>query len=471
MFQHCKTAFVSVVMMSIFLTACAPQVIVETVVVTQVMTEIVEIPGIPITKEVIETYVVEITPIATKKLEIFHWWTSPSQRETVEAMFRAFKTRYADVEIIENPMPTGSSADPQTVLQSRITAGLPPDTFQVLGGAEIKGYVDKGVLQPLDELYAVLDYAEVIPEPLLKSVSVDGRPYAVPLNIHIQNLLYYNKKLFEELEITPPTTFNELLSACKAISANKLDMSCMALGSKDKWSDALIFESLLLDKGGPEYYAQLFKGEVDVATDENFKKALENYQRLLPYINKDHASLTWEQAVALVGSGVSAMTLTGSWAIGAFIEKSNWQPGVDFGAISFPQKSERVLLFHSDAFGIAAGAPDPEEGLAWLEAVGSPDVQIPASAIQSGLFARTDIDPAEHPDPIRQELQAFARDNPSMLILDQQGGILPSIAQPVYWDIISDFLIKPSPNETMQDIDNMMTTYNVNEASAWYQWP
>jgi glucose/mannose transport system substrate-binding protein len=248
-------------------------------------------------------------------------------------------------------------------------------------------------------------------------------------------------------------------------------MSCLALGSKDKWGDALIFESLLLDKGGPEYYAQLFKGEVDVATDANFKKALENYQRLLPYINKDHTSLTWEQAVALVGSGKSAMTLTGSWAIDAFIEKSNWQPGVDFGAISFPQKPERILLFHPDAFGMAIDAPNPEEGLAWLEAVGSPEMQIPASAIQSGLFARSDIDPAEFPDPIRQELQAFARDNPGKLILDQQGGILPAIAQPVYWDIISDFLIKPSPNETMQDIDNMMTTYNVNEASAWYQWP
>jgi glucose/mannose transport system substrate-binding protein len=289
--------------------------------------------------------------------------------------------------------------------------------------------------------------------------------------MHIQNMLYYNLKLFEELKITPPTSFRELLSACRMVSAIKQDMTCIALGSKDKWSDALILDSLLLDMGGPEYYTHLFKGELDVATDANFKTALENFQRLIPYINEDHADLTWEQAVGLVGSGKSAMTIMGTWASDVFINNFNWQPGVDFGAISFPQKPERILLFHSDGFGMAAGAPDPVESMAWLKAVGSPEVQIIATGIQGGLFARIDIDPNELPDPIRKELQAYIQDNPGRLILDQHGGILPASAQPVYWDIVSDFMIKLSPNESMQDTDNMMATYGVKEASAWYDWP
>jgi glucose/mannose transport system substrate-binding protein len=472
LYKRCWTIFATLAVMSIFLTACAPQVIRETVVVTRVVTEIVQVPSTPVVKEVIETVVVTPTPAPPeKKLEIFHWWTSPDDGEAAKAMFAAFKARNPDIKLIENPGASRGSANPRTVLQARITAGLPPDTFQTLGGAELKNAVDSGILQPLDELYAELGYVDVIPGTLLKAVSVDGHPYAVPFNIHIQNVLYYNLKLFEELKLTPPTSFKELLAACKLISASKPDMTCLSLGSRDAWAAALILDSLLLDRGGGDYYARLFKGEVNIETDAKFKAALENLQRLIPYINEDHSSLTWEQAVAQVGSGVSAMTLTGSWAIRAFIEKSNWQPGVDFGATTFPQKPERVLLFHSDAYGMTTNAPNPEATTEWLSAVASPELQIPTNVAQGGLFARNDIDPAELFDPIRQELQNFIRENPGKLILDQYGSILPINAQSVYWDIIADFLVKPDANEAIQDTANMMATYSVKEASAWYQWP
>ena len=49
----------------------------------------------------------------------------------------------------------------------------------------------------------------------------------------------------------------------------------------------------------------------------------------------------------------------GTWAIGAFIQGSKWQPGVDFGAVTFPQKPERILLFHPDTYGITVKAPHP----------------------------------------------------------------------------------------------------------------
>ncbi len=207
MYQKSMAVLIPVVIMSVILSACAPQVIIETVLVTHVVTEIVEVPSTPEVKEVVKTVIVEAIPApAEKKLEIFHWWTTPGERQAAEAMFAAFKARNPDVEIVENPGPAGGSIDPRAVLQSRITLGLPPDTFQVLGGAELRSSVDSGILQPLDELYAELGYADVIPEPVLEAVSVGGHPYAVPLNMHIQNMLYYNLKLLNELKIAPPTT-------------------------------------------------------------------------------------------------------------------------------------------------------------------------------------------------------------------------------------------------------------------------
>ncbi|MBN2550762.1 MAG: extracellular solute-binding protein [Anaerolineales bacterium] len=474
MVKKFATLISALVMLSMLLGACAPAPTAEVkeIVKTVVVTEIVEVAGTPEVKEVVKEVVITATPAPVKqKLEIFHWWTAPGEREAADAMFAALKNNYPDIEVVENPVPGGGGVSHRVVLQARITAGLPPDTFQTLGGAELKNYVDSGILQPLDALYAELGYDKVIPGPLLKAVSVGGKPYVVPLNMHIQNILYYNLKLFNELGIQPPTTFDELLAACETIRAAKPEMACLGLGSKEKWGDAFVFDSILLELGGADWYVKLYKGEIDVATDTIFSDALAKFQQLIPNINTDHSGLTWDQAVSLVGSNQAAMTLMGTWAIGAFVKGSNWQPGVDFGAVTFPQKPERVLLFHPDTYGMTVGAPDPEATMNWLKVVSSAELQIPTDVTQGGLFARTDIDPMEFPDPIRQELQSYVAANPGMLILDQHGSILPATAQPIYWDIISAFLVQPDIAATVQAVANMMTTYNVKEASAWYLWP
>ncbi|MGB9669366.1 MAG: ABC transporter substrate-binding protein, partial [Anaerolineales bacterium] len=110
-----------VLLASAVLTACAPaqaptpEKVVETV--------IVEKPG--------ETVIQVVTPTPEpkqKKLEIFHWWTAPGEREAADAMFKAFHDKYPDIQVVENPVPGGGGVSHRVVLQSRIIAGIPPDT-------------------------------------------------------------------------------------------------------------------------------------------------------------------------------------------------------------------------------------------------------------------------------------------------------------------------------------------------------
>jgi glucose/mannose transport system substrate-binding protein len=426
---------------------------------------------------IIQTKIVLVTATpqpAEKKLEIFHWWTAPGEREAADAMFAALKAAYPDITLVENPVPGGGGTEHRVVLKARITAGIPPDTFQTLGGAELKDYVDSGVLLPLDDFYATTGYASKIPKPLLSAVTIDGHPYSVPLNMHLENILYYNKKLFDSLNLAAPAGYDDLIAACKAIKAAKPDMTCLAVGSKDNWSDVFVLDTIMMELGGPEYYVKFFKGEVDVANDPIFKQSLEKFAALQQYSNmRDHSSLTWDQAVGAVGAGQAAMTMMGTWAIGAFVKGSNWQPGVDFGAVNYPTKPERILLFHPDTYGCTVGAPDPAECQEWLNVVASPELQIPTDVTQGGLFARTDIDPMEFPDPIRQEMQDYVSKNPDKLIMDQHGTILPNPAQVEYRVIISTFFASARPNvaDAIQATAEMMTTYNVKAGAAWYQWP
>jgi len=403
-------------------------------------------------------------------LEIFDWWTAPGEKEAMTAMFSVFKQKYPLVKIVENPVAGGGGVSQRVVLQARLSAGLPPDTWQTLGGAELKAYYDGGHLAPLDQLYSQLNYLSAIPKPLAATVTFDGHPYAIPLNMHIQNILYYNKKLFAGLNLTPPTTYDELLKVAKAIKAANPKMYPLALGTKEKWEAAFVLDGLLFELGGPNYYVKLYKGGIDVKTDPTFRAALQRLQGLIPYIYPYNAGLTWDASAGLVVSGDAAMVSMGTWCIGYF-KGRGWTPGKEFGAVTFPQKPERYLLFHSDTYILPKKAQHPAVTMDWLKVVSTPDLQIPTDVIQGGLFARLDIPPSKFPDPIRQELASYVRANPGKLILDQHGSIAPESFTQAYWDVIAAFIAKPDVDATISHVADLFQTYKVSTEAAWYRWP
>jgi glucose/mannose transport system substrate-binding protein len=486
MFHKSKIGLLLVVvtLLSLLVAACAPaptpERVVETVVVEKekIVKETVEVEKevvttVEVEKEVVKEVVVTATPEPeARELEIFHWWTGPGEREAADAMFAALNDAYPDVTVVENPVAGGGGVSHRVVLQGRMAAGLPPDTFQTLGGAELKAYVDGGALEPLDDLWAELNYAEAIPGPLANAVSIDGHPYVVPLNMHIQNILYYDMALFEELGLEAPTNFDELIAASQAIKEAYPDKSPLGLGTTENWEAAFVLDSIILEEGGPDYYVSLHKGEVDVTTDETYRAALEKLAQLKEYIYPFHSNLTWDQSVGLVVSGDSAMVIMGTWAIGAFIA-NDWTPGEDFGAVTFPSQPERFLLFHPDTYGLTTGAKHPSATMDWLRVVASPELQIPTDVTQGGMFARIDIDPSEFPDPIRQEMQAYVRDNPDKLILDQHGSIAPASFSNEYWITIAGFMAadEPDVDATIQQVATLFDTYAVQEEAAWYTWP
>ena len=70
-------------------------------------------------------------------------------------------------------------------------------------------------------------------------------------------------------------------------------------------------------------------------------------------------------------------------------------------------------------------------------------------------------------------MQQYVADNPDKLILDQHGTILPNAAQVQYRVIISTFFAAADPDvdAAIAETADMMTTFNVKEGAAWYQWP
>jgi ABC-type glycerol-3-phosphate transport system substrate-binding protein len=289
--------------------------------------------------------------------------------------------------------------------------------------------------------------------------------------MHIQNILYYNKKIFSDLKLKEPKNFNDLIQAAAAIKKAYPKMYPIGLGPKEKWEAAFGLDEIILEEGGPEYYVKLFKGEVDVKKDRIFRASLEKLAKMKPYIYPFHSNLTWDQSVSLVVAGDSAMVTMGTWAIAPSSTTNGRRARTSERSPS--QGAQRYLLFHADSFVLPKGAPNPGTTMDFLRVTASPELQIPCDVVQGGLVARIDIDPKVFPDPIRQEMQAYIRDNPTKLILDQHGSIAPASFSTEYWTAVAGFMAadKPDINRMLAQVDTLFKTYEVKKDAAWYVWP
>jgi len=102
------------------------------------------------------------------------------------------------------------------------TGKSPYDIVQTFDGPFVE-YASKGWLYdmtPLVNKYKAEYKLDDIPQELWAANSYDGKIYGFPLIQNMQ-ILYYRKDLFDELKLTPPTTFDELIEVSKKIQDSK----------------------------------------------------------------------------------------------------------------------------------------------------------------------------------------------------------------------------------------------------------
>ncbi len=355
-------------------------------------------------------YYTQQQPTKKEELIIYHWWTAGGEKQAIDEVFKIYREKYG-IDIVENPVAGGAGAVMKAVIWGLLAAGTPPDTFQVHAGGELKEYVDAGYLEPVDEVWDELGLKDVVPETLQAMCKFNGHYYAVPINVHRSNVLWYNPKIFDELKIIDkfgdPREWNltTLLEVARYIKQNKPDVAPIALATRNKWPLTHLFEVLLVLHGGPETYVKFWTGKFNY-NDPNDPvwKAVKDVLEVIGTMakeglfNSNHPELTWDQAAALVAQGKAAMYIHGDWVAGYYIA-NNYKYGEDWAAAPFPKN---VFILLSDSFNMPKNAPHPDAAKKWLLVVGSKEAQEKFNLIKGSIPARTDVSPS-YPDPYRPE--------------------------------------------------------------------
>lgn len=323
---------------------------------------------------------------STSKVDIFSWWTAGGEADGLKALLAVFHQEYPKYQIVNDAVAGGAGSNAKAVLASRMTAHEPPDSFQAHAMAELNAYVAAGEMLPIDNLYKSQGWYKVFPSELINNLKVNGHMYAVPVDVHRGNVLWYNPAIFKKYHLTPPSTFAQFFSDAKVLKSH--GVTPLALGDTDTWESTMLWENVLLGSLGPDVYQQVWKGKVKF-TDPRVVSATKTFVDMLGYVNSNHSALQWQDASALVGKGQAAMNLMGDWAKG-YYTSVNLKPVSGFGWAPFPG-TQNDFEFIIDAFGLPKGAPNPSGATAFLKVLGSEAGQAAFNPKKGSIAARTDV--------------------------------------------------------------------------------
>jgi glucose/mannose transport system substrate-binding protein len=329
-----------------------------------------------------------LTANAQQVVEVVHWWTSGGEAAALNVLKQDMQKRGYGWK--DSPVAGGGGDQARTVLRARVAAGNPPEAMQMLGFI-ITDYAEEGLLGDLTPVATKEGWANVVPGPLQKFDEYKGRWVAAPVNIHRTNWIWANKKIFDELKITPPKTFDELLVAAEKI--RKAGYIPLAHGGQP-WQDATIFDSAVMSAGGPEFYRKaLIELDPNALGSKTMEKAFEQMQKLRGLVDPNFPGRDWNLATAMVINGKAGMQIMGDWAKGEFLNAGK-KPGVDFLCFQYPG-TEGDFSFNSDAFAMFKVGKEQQAGqLALASAIMDKNFQEQFNLKKGSIPARMDISDA-----------------------------------------------------------------------------
>jgi glucose/mannose transport system substrate-binding protein len=247
------------------------------------------------------------------KAEVIHWWTSGGESAAVKVFADQFQK--AGGTWIDTAIAGGANA--RTAAINRTVGGTPPTMMQFNTGKQFDELVENDLLNDLDAIAAEQKWKDKIPAPILAATTRNGKMYAVPVNIHGQNWLFYNSEVLSKVGATEPKTWDDVLPILDKIKAAGLIP--LAFSGQKTWERGL-FNAVLLGQGGPKLWLAVY-GEKNPAAVKSpeFKSVAETFAKLHNYIDPGAPGRNWNDATSLVIQGKAGFQVMGDWAKGEFI--------------------------------------------------------------------------------------------------------------------------------------------------------
>lgn len=206
----------------------------------------------------------------------------------------------------------------------------------------------------------------------------DGKIYGFVMHspLDAQGIVY-NKKIFDELNLTPPKSYDEFLAICEALL--EAGITPIYAPFKDAWTVQI------WPAGSFGYVAQVEKpglwekinaGELKFSEVPEFEEILAKYYALYEkgYIPKTALSDEYNMAPNVFSNGQAAMMIMGDWFIRDMETKD---PSLELDLFPIPAFNDKELMISQGQLGgmvhIPKAAKHPEEAKKLLDFLSQPE--------------------------------------------------------------------------------------------------
>ena len=296
--------------------------------------------------------------------------SNPAPRATMETLIAKFQADNPALNITTNVIDREAY---KTQIRNFLSADA-PDVFTWYAANRMKPYVEAGLLEDVSDMWAEgTDIANQLAS-TKGALTIDGKQWGVPYTYY-QWGIYYRKDIYQELGLSEPANFDDMLSNCEAMIAS--GRKCYTIGNKWLWTGAGWFDYLNLRTNGFDFHMQMAAGEIEW-TDPRVRETFDNWGKLIrmgAFID-DNQNKDWQQSLPFMIDGSAGAILMGNFAVSPLREGGLTDNQLDFH--QFPAITAGIAMAEdapTDTFHIAANAKNKDNARAFLAYIVSPDAQ------------------------------------------------------------------------------------------------
>lgn len=295
--------------------------------------------------------------------------SDPAPKKAFEQVIESFEKANPDIEVKWNIF---DHEGYKTSIRNFLTAEA-PDIASWYAGNRMAPFVNAGLFEDVSDVWKAEGWNETLAS-AAGAMTIDEKQWGVPYTYY-QWGVYYRKDIFEKLGLEVPKTWDEFLAACAKLKEN--DITPITIGTKYLWTAAGVFDYLNLRTNGYNVHNDLTAGKIKY-TDERIRKTFGHWDELVKpgYFIENHASMSWQEALAPMVQGKAAMYVMGNFAVAPLREAGLTDDQLDF--FQFPVINPEVAMAEeapTDTFHIPSGAKNKEDARKFLAFLGTKDIQ------------------------------------------------------------------------------------------------
>lgn len=383
-------------------------------------------------------------------VEVAHYWISPSERKALDVYRHAWKDlggKWVD-------MPSDNKLAQNSMATDMIANGYPPAVIQWNANGQSMELASMGVIQDIEEIAAADRWRDFLPPNLINHISYKGHIYFAPVSIHAENWVWTNKKIFDQLKLPPPTTWDSVLASAAKIKA--AGYTPIALGS-GPWEISLLFNDIVYSIYGANGYTRLLAGgDANAAMEPEMLKALDILRRLSAFADPARGGKTWVDATLSVGRGRAGMQFMGDYAKGE-LKDAGLAVDKDFRCTLAPgTNSIYFVVIDAFAFPVSNNEQVRRSQRLFARQLMNVDNQLSFNGIKGSIPPRTDIQRDNLDTCGKTGLGLISREHGQVFA---QSMLMPPQMSQGWIDIVADYFNNPkiSPAQAQRQLAEVLS--------------